>query len=165
MAFGLATRGTSAKAERRRPTSDLVIEPGGQDEPPIGVETRNPGIRWDLMMVLFLRLIAAVWLVKGVAFWALILGLGEVPFLEETRLRQALIVGFALVDCAAAVGLWLLSPWGKSLWVFVVVVEIALGVSEVGNTVGLTSATGSGLALFFFFVLAFALRKRQLGAF
>jgi hypothetical protein len=166
MVFGRPARGTSsAPAERRKAASALVIEPGGQDEPPIGVEIRNPGIRWDLMMVLFLRLIAAVWLMKGVAFWALILGLGEVPFIEETRLRQALIVGFALTDCAAAVGLWLLSPWGKSLWVFVVVVEIALGVSEVGNAVGLTSATGSGLALFFFFVLAFALRRRQRGAF
>lgn len=155
----------AARPERRKLARDLVVEPGGQDEPPIGVEIRNPGVRWDLMMVIFLRLMALVWLIKAVAFWGLILGLGDVPFAEETRLRQALIVGFAIIDSAAAVGIWMLSPWGRSLWVFVLVSELAIGATGFGNAPGFTSITGSGLALFFFFVLAFAVRKRQLGAF
>jgi hypothetical protein len=153
------------RPEGRRSSGDLVIEPGSRDDPPIGAEIHNPGIRWDLMFVLFLRFTSVVWLLKGIGFWALVMGLGDLPLTEESRLRQALIIGFALVDCAAAVGLWLISPWGKSLWVFVVVAEIALGVSGFGKAVGLTSASGSGLALFFFFVLAFAVRRRHLGAF
>lgn len=155
----------TGRPETRRSPGALVIEPGSRDDPPIGAEIHNPGIRWDLMFVLFLRFTSVVWLFKGIGFWALVMGLGDLPLGEESRLRQALIIGFALVDCAAAVGLWLISPWGKSLWVFVVVTEIALGVSGFGNAVGLTSASGSGLALFSFFVLAFAVRRRHLGAF
>jgi hypothetical protein len=148
-----------------RRNGDAIIEPGSRDEPPIGAEIHNPGIRWDLMFVLFLRMTAGIWLMKGIAFWGLLMGLGDLPFAEESRLRQALIITFALLDCAAAVGLWLVSPWGKSLWVFIAVSEIALGITDVGHAVGLTSATGSLLALFFFFILAFAVRRRHLGIF
>ncbi len=155
----------TGKPEERRQSGLLVVEPGSRDDPPIGAEVDNPGIRWELMYVLFLRLTAVVWLMKGIGFWALVMGLGDLPLPEESRLRQALIIGFSLVDCTAAVGLWLISPWGKSLWVFVVVIEIALGISGVGNAVGLTSASGSGLALFFFFVLTFAVRRRHRGDF
>lgn len=156
------------KPERRgahRTSGDIVIEPGSRDEPPIGADIDSPGIRWDMMFVLFLRMTAAIWLFKGIGFWALVMGFGDLPLSEESRLRQAMIIGFALIDCAAGVGLWLTSPWGKSLWVFVVVIEIALGVTGTGNTVGLTSASSSALALFCFFVLAFAVRRRYLGAF
>lgn len=157
--------GKPEQPENRRGSGDIVIEPGSRDDPPIGAEVNNPGIRWDMMFVLFLRLAAAVWLFKGIGFWALVMGFGDLPLSEESRLRQALIIGFALVDCAAGVGLWLTSPWGKSLWVFVVVIEIVFGVTGVGNAVGLTSASGSALALFSFFVLAFAVRRRYLGVF
>lgn len=157
--------GQPERRSGRRLSGDLVIEPGSRDEPPIGAETAAPGIRWDVMYMLFLRLMAAVWLIKGIGFWAIVMGMGDLPLGEESRLRQALIIGFALVDCTAAVGLWLLSPWGKSIWVFVLVAEMILGIANFGNTLGLASATGAGLALFFFFVLTFAVRKRELGAF
>ncbi|MCZ8258994.1 MAG: hypothetical protein O9333_02545 [Beijerinckiaceae bacterium] len=159
----LLGRKPSRRDERR--AQDLVIEPGSRDEPPIGAEMDNPGIRWDLMYVLFLRLTAAIWLLKGIAFWALILGLGDIPLTDESRARQVIIIGFSLIDCVAAIGLWLVAPWGKSLWVFAVVAEIVLGITGFGNAVGVTSASGAGLALFFFFVLAFAVRRRQLGIF
>lgn len=157
--------GAKRLGSERRGSGDLVIEPGSRDEPPIGAEIENPGIRWELMYVLLLRLMAGIWLAKGLAFWALILGLGDVPFADEAKLRQVIITAFALVDCAAAVGLWLVSPWGTSLWVFVVVAEIVLGFSGMGNAVGFSSAVGSMLALFFYFVLAFAVRRRHLGLF
>lgn len=159
----LLGRKPSRREERR--AQELVIEPGSRDEPPIGAEMDNPGIRWDLMYVLFLRLTAAIWLLKGIAFWALVLGLGDIPLTDESRPRQVIIIGFALIDCVAAIGLWLVAPWGKSLWVFAVVVEILLGITGFGKAVGMTSASGAALSLFFFFVLAFAVRKRQLGIF
>lgn len=159
------TLGRKADRSPDRRAADIVIEAGSRDEPPIGAEQDNPGIRWDLMYVLFLRLTAAIWLLKGIAFWGLVLGLGDIALGDESRLRQVIIIGFALVDCVAAVGLWLVAPWGKSLWVFAVVVEITLGLTAYGDAVGMTSASGAGLALFFFFVLAYAVRKRQLGIF
>jgi hypothetical protein len=155
----------SLRRADRRQASDLVIEPGSRDDPPIGAERDNPGIRWDLLYVLFLRMTGAIWLIKGIAFWALVLGLGDLPLPDETRMRQAIIIGFALVNCVAAVGLWLVAPWGKSLWVFAVIVEVVLGLTGFGNAVGMTSASSAGLALFFFFILAYAVRKRHLGIF
>jgi len=155
----------SGQGEEKLAPVDLVVEAGSQDEPPIGAEVINPGIRWELMYVLFLRMMAGIWLLKAVGYWAMIIGLGDLPFNEESRIRQGLTVGFALLDSAAAVGIWLVAPWGKSLWVFVVVFEILLGLSRAGHAVGLVSATGSMLSLFSFFVLAYAVRSRQLGKF
>ena len=142
-------------------TSEFVLEPGGRDEPPIGGDVPIIGVRWELVMTLFMRFTAAVWMLKGIGFWMLILGLGDLPLSEERRLRQALIVGFAILDCSASVGLWLLSPWGKSLWLFIAFVEIALGLSGYAGTVGLASASGSMLAVFCFFALALAINRQK----
>lgn len=144
---------------------NLIIEPGGRDMPPIGAEIDKPGIRWDMMYNLFLRLMALVWLFKGVGYWSVVLGLGEVPFTEETQLRQALFIGFSLLDCSAAVGIWLLSPWGKSLWVFVAVAELFVGLTGIGDFVQMRVSVGVGATLFSFFVLSYAVRQRQLGKF
>lgn len=163
--MALLTLGRKFRSEKRKSATEFVAGAGARDDPPIGAEIHNPGIRWDLMMVIFLRFMAAVWLIKGIGFWAIVMGLGDLPLAEESQLRKALIVGFALVDCVAAVGIWLLSPWGKSLWVFLLVAEIALGLAGIGNLIGTAASSGAALALFFFFVLAFAVRSRHLGKF
>ena len=56
--------------------TEFVIEPGGRDEPPIGGELKAAGVRWDQMTTLFLRLAAAISMLKGIGFWMLILGIG-----------------------------------------------------------------------------------------
>jgi hypothetical protein len=146
--------------ERERHT-EFVIEPGGRDEPPIGGELKAAGVRWDLMMTLFLRLAAAICMIKGVGFWMLILGLGDLPLAEEPRLRQAIIVAFALLNCSAAVGLWLLATWGTSLWLFLSTIEFVLGITGFARTVGLFTATGAGLMMFVFFALTFVFRRQK----
>jgi hypothetical protein len=156
-------RQRSRGGERPRAGNQFIAEAGARDEPPIGAEIHNPGIRWDLMMVVFLRLMATVWLIRSIGYWAVILGFGDLPLIEESRLRQGIIVAFALLDCVAAVGIWLLAPWGKSLWVFVLAAEIVLGLTGFGRTVGYAGAVAAMMALFFFFVLAFAARSRYLG--
>ena len=140
---------------------EFVIEPGGQDEPPIGGEENKDGIRWEMIMTLFLRLTAALWLLKGIGFWTLVLGMGDLPLSEERRLRQALIVGFAILDCSASVGLWLITPWGKSLWLFVAFAEIAMGLWGGAGTFGLFAATSAILTVLCFFALSFVVRKRH----
>lgn len=158
----------SAPSDRPRPQTDkgvvgeYVIEPGGQDEPPIGAEIRRETVRWDLVMTFFLRVVAAFWLAKGIGFWALILGLGDLPLSEERRLRQALIVGFAILDCAAAVGLWLLAPWGKSLWLFLVLMEILLGFTAFAGLFSYFGAAWAGMLAVIFFGIAFAMRRAKL---
>lgn len=141
--------------------TEFVIEPGGRDEPPIGGELKAAGVRWDLVMTLFLRFAAALCMLKGIGFWMLILGLGDLPLAEEPRLRQAVIVGFALLNCSAAVGLWLLATWGTSLWLFLATVEFVLGITGFARTVGLFAASGAGLMMLVFFVLTFAFRRQK----
>lgn len=150
-----------SSARDRDGRSEFVIEPGSRDEPPIGGELRAAGVRWDFIMALFLRLAAAIAMLKGIGFWMLILGLGDLPLVEEPRLRQAIIVGFALLNCSAAVGLWLLATWGTSLWLFLATVEFALGISGFARTVGLMTAVGAGVMIATFFVLTFLFRRQK----
>jgi hypothetical protein len=145
----------------REAVQEFVIEPGGKDEPPIGGELKAAGVRWDLIMALFLRLAALIAMFKGIAFWAMILGLGELQLVEEPRLRQAIIVAFALLNCSAAVGLWLLAAWGTSLWLFLATVEFVLGITGFARTIGLMSAIGAGVMMATFFALTFLFRRQK----
>ncbi len=162
MSAAKAFRRPGGSAERG---SNLIIEPGGRDMPPIGAEIDKPGIRWDVMFNLFLRMMALVWLLKGVSYWAIVLGLGDEPFTEEPAMRQALFIAFSLLDCSAAVGIWLLSPWGKSLWVFVMMAEIIIGLSQTGSFLDFGAVVGTMAILPSFFLLTFAARQRCLGKF
>jgi hypothetical protein len=154
IANGNATSTSNTSAGRPAP----ALPANAIDDPPIGEEVPITGIRWELVMTIFLRAMALVWMIKGIGFWMLVLGLGELPFASERLLRQALIVAFAVLDCAAAVGLWLLSPWGKGLWLFVAAAEIMFGLSGFVSTVGLASASGAMLAVFCFVLLAMVTR-------
>lgn len=135
-----------------------MLPTGAIDDPPIGEEIPVTGVRWEMVMIIFLRAMSLVWMIKGIGFWMLVLGLGELPFADERLLRQALIVGFAVLDCSAAVGLWLVSPWGRGLWLFAAAGEILLGLSGFASTVGLASASGAMLAMFSFVALSLATR-------
>ncbi|MCA0400455.1 MAG: hypothetical protein LCH38_06535 [Proteobacteria bacterium] len=146
-----------------RPAQALVTDAGARDEPPIGVEIHTPGIRWDMLFAFFLRLMGAVWLLRGLSYWALILGMGDVALHDESRLRQALVIAFALLDCVAGVGIWLNSPWGKSLWIFLLVCEAALGFSGLSGLVSQRTALSSASVMVMFFVLAYAVRARYRG--
>lgn len=74
-----------------------------------------------------MRLLSLVWMAKGLLAWASILGVpvlaGE-PFELMAPSRQALTIGFAILDLVAAVGLWLAASWGAVLWIFAVLSAI-----------------------------------------
>ena len=141
------------------PTS--IVEPGTQDDPPIGADLRAAGIRWDMVMSLFMRMIAAVWMLKGLMFWAVIIGFGDLPLNEETRLKQAAIVLFALINCTAAVGLWLLATWGRSVWLIALAIEIGVGMFGGPRLVGLVSPFSAFFVGSCYFALVFAFRKQK----
>jgi hypothetical protein len=74
---------------------------------------------WTEYLVLFLRLMAAVSLVKGLYHWAQVCGIGARPdegFEAHTVAWQAATVFFAVLDLVAAVGLWLAAAWGAVVW-------------------------------------------------
>ena len=90
-----------------------VLEPvhAGEDE--------ARGEIWATRLVLFLRVMAAVALVKGLYYWAIVCGVGAPSpqgFDSYAMPYQSATVFFAVIDLVAAVGLWLAAPWGAVVW-------------------------------------------------
>lgn len=83
---------------------------------------------WDTVLIWFMRLTALAWLAKSVFAWATILDVlpGVRPFEGEPFGRQAAIVYFAVIDAAAASGLWLTSAWGGVIWLLAVTSALTL---------------------------------------
>ena len=82
-------------------------------------KTRSGPGTWTEYLVLFLRLMAAVSLLKGLYHWAQVCGIGARPgdgFESHTVAWQAATVFFAVLDLVAAVGLWLAAAWGAVVW-------------------------------------------------
>ena len=77
------------------------------------------GEKWATRLVLFLRVMAAVALVKGLYYWAIVCGVGApspAGFDSYALPYQSATVFFAVIDLVAAVGLWLAAPWGAVVW-------------------------------------------------
>jgi hypothetical protein len=74
---------------------------------------------WARRLVLFLRVMAAVALVKGLYYWGVVCGVGApspAGFDAYPMPYQSATVFFAVIDLVAAVGLWLAAPWGAVVW-------------------------------------------------
>lgn len=104
---------------QRRPTrpSDM-LEPVRAGNAPGAVGT------WTEFLVMFLRVMAAVSLIKGLYHWAQVCGIGASPeggFEAHTVAWQSATVFFAVLDLVAAVGLWLAAAWGAVVWLTSVV--------------------------------------------
>jgi Family of unknown function (DUF6163) len=79
---------------------------------------------WTEYLVLFLRIMAAVSLLKGLFHWAQVCGLGasaDGGFEAHTVAWRTATVFFAVIDLVAAVGLWLAAAWGAVVWLTSVV--------------------------------------------
>jgi len=79
---------------------------------------------WTEYLVLFLRLMAAVSLIKGLYHWSQVCGIGapaDAGFQAHTIAWQTATVFFAVLDLVAAVGLWLAAAWGAVVWLTSVV--------------------------------------------
>ncbi|WP_372426293.1 DUF6163 family protein [Salinarimonas chemoclinalis] len=88
------------------------------------------GLRWDRTLTWFMRLMALLWIAKGLSFWAVIVGASAMvpPFEDRSLGFQAAIVYFAVIDPIAAVGLWLTATWGGVLWLLAVMSHLVLAV-------------------------------------
>ena len=69
---------------------------------------------WSDRLVLFLRVMAVCSLAKGLYHWATVCGFIGEPggFEAHPPAWQATTVFFSVIDLVAAVGLWLVAPWG-----------------------------------------------------
>jgi hypothetical protein len=104
---------------RQQPTrpSDLL-------EPVHARKAGDAAGSWSEYLVLFLRIMAAVSLAKGLYHWAAVCGIvgaADGGFEGRTVAWQTATVFFAVIDLVAAVGLWLAAPWGAVVWLTSVV--------------------------------------------
>jgi hypothetical protein len=114
-----------SEQSQRQPTrpSDLL-------EPVRVAKTASRGT-WTELLVLFLRIMAAVSLIKGLYHWGQVCGIDAGPdggFQNHTIAWQTSTVFFAVLDLVAAVGLWLAAAWGAVVWLTSVVSMAAVEV-------------------------------------
>jgi hypothetical protein len=84
--------------------------------------------RWSFVLTWFMRILAILWILKGLSAWAVIMGVWAPSGLFEARATgyQATIIYFAVIDLIAAVGLWMASTWGGVLWLLAVMSHLIL---------------------------------------
>jgi hypothetical protein len=99
---------------------------------PVHTTDDSPAIEiWTSRLVMFLRVMAAISMLKGLYHWSRVVGItipaGE-GFETHSIAWQSATVFFAVIDLVAAVGLWLAAAWGAVIWLTSVVSMIALDV-------------------------------------
>ena len=88
-------------------------------------------INWGLIQTWFLRTLAVGWLLQGLVAWSVIIGADPAvakPFENQRMSFQAITIYFSVVDLLAAVGMWLLAPWGAVVWLIATISRLVLGV-------------------------------------
>jgi Family of unknown function (DUF6163) len=97
---------------------------------PVHQEAAEPAIgRWTRRLVLFLRIMAAIAMLKGLYHWARVCGIGvgdDALFQYQPVAWQVATVFFAVIDLVAAVGLWLAAAWGAVIWLMSVASMLAV---------------------------------------
>jgi uncharacterized protein DUF6163 len=133
------------------PAADLA------QPPEEGLEERPAAraLRWNFILIWFMRILALMWIAKGLGYWAVILGIGHAPAPFEARTMgfQATTIYFAVIDLVAAVGLWLTSTWGGVLWLLAVMSHLILAVFFPH----IVSGGAVLLGLFMFFIVIYLL--------
>jgi len=108
------------------------------------LKLRNIG--WTERLVVFLRVMAVASMLKGLYHWAAVCGfVGEAGGFEaHAQSWQATTVFFSVIDLVAAVGLWLVAPWGAVVWLTstVTMIMIQLFFDQVYGTDLITVAAG-----------------------
>ena len=127
----------------------------GEGEPSVG--------RWTRRLVLFLRVMAAVSMLKGLYHWSRVCGIGvdaNDVFQYHSIAWQAATVFFAVIDLVAAVGLWLVAAWGAVIWLTAVASMLAVEIffPQVFGTSLLTGGLEGGVLVLY---LGLALKPAQ----
>jgi hypothetical protein len=107
----------------------VVTDHGRALEPVHAGEERAREGRWTARLVVFLRIMAALSLLKGLYHWAIVCGIGDGPdasFETAPVPWQAATVFFAVIDLVAAVGLWLMAAWGAVVWLTAAISMVAV---------------------------------------
>ena len=119
-----------------------------------GPADQAPSTRWGMILVIFMRLMAALWLCQGLMEWASVLLPSEAAVDTLSGTATAVIIFFAVADLVAAVGLWLATPWGGALWLFAAASQIFAAMTT-KDTFGAGWIVIDVLLIIIYFVLTF----------
>jgi len=87
--------------------------------------------RWTFMLTLFFRLTALLWIAQGLDQWRRILSpAGGFP--EASAAVMTAVVFFAAMDLVAAVGLWMVAPWGGVVWLLTLMAQMFVAAVKPG---------------------------------
>jgi hypothetical protein len=96
-----------------------TVRPAVDELAPVQAGGKRRVMTWTERLLLFQRIMAAISMLQGLYDWALVCGFGAEPYggFESHDVHwQTATVFFAIIDLVAAVGLWLIAPWGVVLW-------------------------------------------------
>jgi hypothetical protein len=99
------------------------LQQGSVDPISSGGDVADEGA-WTRRLVVYLRVMAAVAVLKGLYHWAEVtgfIGTEDTAFEVQPMSWQAATIYFAVIELVAAVGLWLATPWGAVVWLTSVV--------------------------------------------
>lgn len=116
--------------------------------------------RWGLFLIIYMRIVAMLWLALGFTYWLRILSPAETPLDALPVDAAALIVFFAVGNLLAAAGMWMATPWGGVLWLVTLVAEMAALSFMPAYFAGGVALLGSYFALAFsYFMLTYLASK------
>ena len=111
----------------------------------------------------YVMALALVMMLLGLRQWAVILGVlpGDGTFEAMSTAWKLATMHMAVVDLVASVGLWLRVAWGKVIWIYAVLSEIALHTVFIGAFGGDLLVVSFHVATLAAFVVLTILARRQ----
>lgn len=80
--------------------------------------------RWIFALNLFFRLVALIWIAEGLEQWGRIIAPASGSFLDLSTPIMSATIFFAVLNPIAAVGLWLIAPWGWVVWLLTLIAQV-----------------------------------------
>lgn len=146
----------------------MSTEDDRSDPPPLSARDQrlsaDRGSRpWGWRLGLFLRLLSAVEIAKGLAHWAMLIGAGGAaePLDSVEPAFMFATVFLAVADPVAGVGLWVGAAWGVAIWLIAALgqlLSVALGVHGTG---GWPSAAAVLVAMVVYVALSVMARREE----
>ncbi len=75
-------------------------------------------------LTVFVRVVALLWILQGLELWLRIIAPAHGSFDELSAATMTAIIFFAVLNPVAAVGLWLLAPWGGVVWLLTLIAQL-----------------------------------------
>ena len=119
-------------------------------------KSRSWSNHWSMLLVIFMRFVASLWILQGLLHWMRIIAPGLPLFDTMPMAAAVLVVIFAVIDIIAGIGMWLIAPWGGVLWLLAAATQlfVALAIPNFFPG-GRAIAFIDGLLIVVYFVLTY----------